>query len=220
MAAAWCSTFLLKAFVNRVDRRIDIRIVRLWRSTYDVEMCFGSGVARDRLRLAADAHGGALARLAACLCSVPGSIRPLASQRVRRRPGQVFLGPKPGHGVVSAAALTTSGQFPRLSSAVGQSDVWAAHGSLFSRRSRAGQCSGEQARAGPSGRRRDFRARLQRGVTQRQHHPRWARRSLARKGWNQGGHSSTANAVQGSDAGKDRLSCATSRSRYEVILRT
>jgi hypothetical protein len=28
MAAAWFSTFLLKAFVSRVNRRIDIRIVR------------------------------------------------------------------------------------------------------------------------------------------------------------------------------------------------
>ena len=94
---------------------------------------------------------------------------------------------------------------------------WAAHGSLFSRRSRAGQCGGEQARAGTYGRRRDFGARLQRGVTQRQHHPRWARRSLARKGWRQSGHSSATDALQGSDAGEDRISCATSRSLYEVI---
>ena len=33
MAAAWFSTFLLKAFVRRVNRRIDFRIVRFWRST-------------------------------------------------------------------------------------------------------------------------------------------------------------------------------------------
>jgi hypothetical protein len=32
-AAMWFSIFLLKAFVNRVNRRIDMRIVRFWRST-------------------------------------------------------------------------------------------------------------------------------------------------------------------------------------------
>ena len=31
--AAWFSSFLEKAFVRRVKRRIDIRIVRFWRST-------------------------------------------------------------------------------------------------------------------------------------------------------------------------------------------
>ena len=40
-AAAWFSTFLLNAFVRRVNLRMDVRIVRFWRSTYDVEMCFG-----------------------------------------------------------------------------------------------------------------------------------------------------------------------------------
>jgi len=35
--------FFEKAFVRRVNRRIDIRIVRFWRSRYDVEMCFVSG---------------------------------------------------------------------------------------------------------------------------------------------------------------------------------
>jgi hypothetical protein len=39
-AAAWFSTFLLKAFVRRVNLRMLIRIVRFWRSTYDVETCF------------------------------------------------------------------------------------------------------------------------------------------------------------------------------------
>ena len=32
-AAAWFSTFLLNAFVSRVNRRMDIRIVRFWRPT-------------------------------------------------------------------------------------------------------------------------------------------------------------------------------------------
>jgi hypothetical protein len=31
--AAWFSSFFEKAFVSRVNRRIDIRIVRFWRST-------------------------------------------------------------------------------------------------------------------------------------------------------------------------------------------
>lgn len=39
----WLMNFLLKAFVNRVNLRMCIRIVRFWRSTYDVEMCAGSG---------------------------------------------------------------------------------------------------------------------------------------------------------------------------------
>jgi hypothetical protein len=33
-----------KAFVSLVNRPIDIRIVRFWRSTNDVLTCFGSGV--------------------------------------------------------------------------------------------------------------------------------------------------------------------------------
>jgi len=32
-AAAWFSTFREKAFVSRVNRRIDIRMFRFWRST-------------------------------------------------------------------------------------------------------------------------------------------------------------------------------------------
>jgi hypothetical protein len=35
-AAACFSTFLPNAFVSRMNRRIDIRIVRFWRSGYDV----------------------------------------------------------------------------------------------------------------------------------------------------------------------------------------
>lgn len=44
-ASARCrfSAFLLKPFVSRVNRRIDIRIVRLLRSTYAVEIWSGSG---------------------------------------------------------------------------------------------------------------------------------------------------------------------------------
>ena len=41
---ACISTFLEKAFVSLVNRRIDIRIVRFWRSTYDVLTCFGFGL--------------------------------------------------------------------------------------------------------------------------------------------------------------------------------
>ncbi len=33
IAATWFSTFLENAFVRRVNRRIDIRMVRFWRST-------------------------------------------------------------------------------------------------------------------------------------------------------------------------------------------
>jgi hypothetical protein len=33
MTAAWFSTFLEKALVRRVNRRIDIRILRFWPST-------------------------------------------------------------------------------------------------------------------------------------------------------------------------------------------
>ncbi len=39
----WFSNFFEKAFVNRVKRRIPIRMVRFARSTYDVLMCFRSG---------------------------------------------------------------------------------------------------------------------------------------------------------------------------------
>jgi hypothetical protein len=41
--AAWFSHFFENAFVSRANRRIGIRIVRFWRSTQDVERCFGSG---------------------------------------------------------------------------------------------------------------------------------------------------------------------------------
>lgn len=51
------------AFVRRVNRRIDIRIVRFCRSTYDVLTCFGSGVPLMIFPLAADELGGAVARL-------------------------------------------------------------------------------------------------------------------------------------------------------------
>jgi hypothetical protein len=47
----------------------------------------------------------------------------------------------------------------------------------------------------------DFKEALLNGSTT----PDGARRSLARKGWRQGGHSSTTDAIQGSDAGKDRV---------------
>ena len=146
------------------------------------------------------------------------SIRPHRSLGMqRRRPTPQRL-PEPQArmwGLGGCSGLVRTGHKLSIGSEI--IGFWAAYGSLFSRRSRAGQCGGEQARAGTYGRRRDFRAGLPRGVTQRQHHPGWARRSLARKGWRQGGHSSTTNAIQGSDAGKDRVSRTTSRSRYEVI---
>src|SRR5574337_173742 len=40
----WFCAFLLNAFVKRVNRRIDIRMVRFWRSICEVLMCFGSGL--------------------------------------------------------------------------------------------------------------------------------------------------------------------------------
>src|SRR5229473_8005351 len=43
MAAEWFSTFFENAFVNRVNRRMCMRMVRLPRSTYDVLIYFGSG---------------------------------------------------------------------------------------------------------------------------------------------------------------------------------
>jgi hypothetical protein len=42
--AAWFRSFLLKAFVNRVNRRMDTLMVRFWRSTYEVLMWTGSGL--------------------------------------------------------------------------------------------------------------------------------------------------------------------------------
>ena len=42
--AAWFSSFLEKASVRRVKRRIDMRIVRWWRSTQLVEMSSGFGL--------------------------------------------------------------------------------------------------------------------------------------------------------------------------------
>ena len=38
----WLSSFFENALVRRVKRRIDIRIVRLFRSTNDVQMCDSS----------------------------------------------------------------------------------------------------------------------------------------------------------------------------------
>ena len=61
MAASWFSTFFEKALVSRVNRRMDIRIVRLDRSTDDVLMCFGSGVALDGPLLCASADRRATA---------------------------------------------------------------------------------------------------------------------------------------------------------------
>ena len=43
-ACAWFSTFFEKPFVSRVKRRMCIRIVRLARSTNEVEMSFGLGL--------------------------------------------------------------------------------------------------------------------------------------------------------------------------------
>jgi hypothetical protein len=40
----WFSSFFEKALVNLVKRLIPIRIVRLFRSTKLVEICFGSGL--------------------------------------------------------------------------------------------------------------------------------------------------------------------------------
>ena len=40
----WFSIFLLNPFVSRVKRRMDMRIVRFWRSTVDVEMWRLSGL--------------------------------------------------------------------------------------------------------------------------------------------------------------------------------
>ncbi len=42
-AAAWFSSFLLKPLLSCANRFMDIRIVRFWRSTYDVEMYFRLG---------------------------------------------------------------------------------------------------------------------------------------------------------------------------------
>jgi hypothetical protein len=42
-AWTWFASFFEKAFVSRVKRRIPIRIERFWRSTYEVEICAGSG---------------------------------------------------------------------------------------------------------------------------------------------------------------------------------
>jgi hypothetical protein len=45
--AAWFSTFLENPLVRRVNRRMPIRMVRFWRSTMDVEINAGSGLALD-----------------------------------------------------------------------------------------------------------------------------------------------------------------------------
>lgn len=47
MAAAWFSTFFENALVSRVKRRIDIRIVRFWRSTFDTVACGGTPSRRN-----------------------------------------------------------------------------------------------------------------------------------------------------------------------------
>ena len=54
----WFASFLLKAFVSRVHRRMCIRIVRLLHWTWDVLMRFGSAVASHDDRLHTDALGG------------------------------------------------------------------------------------------------------------------------------------------------------------------
>jgi hypothetical protein len=58
IAAAWFSTFFENALVSRVNRRIDIRMVRFCRSISLVEMCAGTGVAADRAPGRAEAHAG------------------------------------------------------------------------------------------------------------------------------------------------------------------
>jgi len=62
MAWTWFSIFLEKALVSRVNRRIDLRIVRFWRSTYDVLTCAGSG-SPSTGRFSIPMHAGAVARL-------------------------------------------------------------------------------------------------------------------------------------------------------------
>jgi hypothetical protein len=56
---------LANAFVNRVNRRIDMRILRFWRSTKDVLIMPDSGAAFDPFLASADALGAiaALERL-------------------------------------------------------------------------------------------------------------------------------------------------------------
>lgn len=46
MALTWLSNFLEKALVSHVKRRIDMRTVRFWRSTWDVLTWSMSGEAR------------------------------------------------------------------------------------------------------------------------------------------------------------------------------
>jgi hypothetical protein len=53
MAALWLSTFLLKALVSRVKRRMCIRIVRFWRSTV-----LSINLVGDRLRDLLDPRTG------------------------------------------------------------------------------------------------------------------------------------------------------------------
>ncbi len=109
-----------------------------------------------------------------------------------RRPERVW-----GHVVNPALGPCSSGRVRtgRISIRTCDNRVSRMHGTLLSRCSRAGQCGSEQARASTHAPRRNFGARLQRGAFQRQHHPGWARCSLARKGWRQGGHSSNTHAI-------------------------
>ena len=62
----WFSTFFENPLVRRVKRRMDIRMVRFWRSTYEVETCARSGgCPRDRFLLRSGADSRAVADFAA-----------------------------------------------------------------------------------------------------------------------------------------------------------
>jgi hypothetical protein len=52
------SSFLLKTFVRRVNRRMLVRIVKLWRSTWLVEMWAGSGRPAINVRATPVTGGG------------------------------------------------------------------------------------------------------------------------------------------------------------------
>src|SRR5216684_7151413 len=54
------SHFFEKAFVRRMNRRIDIRIVRCWRSTSLVEPCSGSGLPVTSCRNGTQGFRGAI----------------------------------------------------------------------------------------------------------------------------------------------------------------
>jgi len=57
-ACLWFSSFLLKAFVNRVNRRLLIRNVRFWRSTWLVDTNERTGLPTTRTRRAPVQTGG------------------------------------------------------------------------------------------------------------------------------------------------------------------